>query len=76
MRQLDYSDFSITIYPCDFECSLADVLAIRWVETVVTAEFLHHCLCPICLMGQCARRNVDLLRDANERTRQWTDDQS
>jgi hypothetical protein len=74
--QLDYADFSSSIYPCDFACALAELIAIRWVETVVTAELLHYCLCPIRLMGQRAWRKVDLLRDAHERARQCADDQA
>lgn len=74
--QLDNSDFFIGIYTCDFQFALADLIAVPGVETVITAELLRHFLFPIRPVGQRAWCNVYLLSHANERTRQFADQQS
>ena len=76
MGQLDNSGFSIRIYTYDLEFSVADLISIRWVETVVAAELLSYFLFLIHPMGMCAWRDLYRLGFAHKRAGQFADHQT
>jgi hypothetical protein len=68
--EFDQSHFSRSIYPGDFEPSMADALSICRIETVVACELLGHCDVSIRPVREGLWQNRDGLGGADQRTGQ------